>query len=180
MQLIYIHGYGSNRESRKYVLLEKQLTTYQASCAEWTPETNFTTWLTHQHQAVEQEETLLLIGDSTGANFAYQWKEMRKAQGLQTILVLLSPLLSYSHRLNKDLVFTPNLRNSLLDVPAPEDAFLLIGKQDETLNLQELNPYQCTNSEVVYIEDSHRLPLFEQYLSLIADYVERQRLILAK
>lgn len=180
MQLIYIHGYGSNRESRKYVLLAKHFATYEASCVEWTPETDFSTWLMQGHQAVEQEETLLLIGDSTGANFAYQWKEKRKAQGLQTILILLSPLLSYSHRRNKDLVFIPNLKNSLLDIPTPEDAFLLIGKQDETLDLQALNPYQCANSEVLYIEDSHRLPLFEQYLPLLADYVERQRLILAK
>jgi len=180
MQLIYIHGYGSNKESRKYILLEKQFITYQASCLEWTPDTDFDAWLNRGQQAVESEETLLLIGDSTGANFAYQWKEKRKALGLQTILVLLSPLLNYGHRLNKALVFTANLKNSLLDISAPKDAFLLIGKQDETLNLQVLNPYQCTNSEVMYIEDSHRLPLFEQYLPLIADYVERQRLILAK
>ncbi|WP_158963263.1 YqiA/YcfP family alpha/beta fold hydrolase [Myroides fluvii] len=180
MQFIYIHGYGSNRESRKYVLLQTQLVAYQARCPEWTPETDFNTWLKALYQSVENEQTVVVVGDSTGANFAYQLKEMRNAEGLDTILVLLSPLLSYDHRLNKELAFTANLKNSLQDIVAPTEALILIGKQDETLDLKEVNPYACKNSEVVYIDDSHRLPLFEQYLGLIGDYVERQCLILSK
>ncbi|MDM1044887.1 hypothetical protein HX004_07405 [Myroides sp. 1354] len=180
MQFIYIHGYGSNRESRKYILLQQQLAAYQTSCPEWSPETDFTTWLNQLYHTVEQEQMVVVVGDSTGANFAYQLKEMRKVQGLQTILVLLSPLLCYDHRLNKELVFTANLKNSLQNIPSPAEALILIGKEDETLDLRQLNPYACENSEVIYIDDSHRLPLFEQYLGLIADYVKRQRLILSK
>ncbi|MGG5506772.1 MULTISPECIES: YqiA/YcfP family alpha/beta fold hydrolase [unclassified Myroides] len=180
MQFIYIHGYGSNCESRKYILLEKQLTTYRASCPEWTPETDFTAWLNQLFNSVKREQTIVVVGDSTGANFAYQLKEMRNTQGLKTILVLLSPLLSYGHRLNKKLIFTANLKNSLQDILSPTEALLLIGKQDETLDLKQVNPYTCENSEIIFIDDSHRLPLFERYLVLIEDYVERQRLILAK
>lgn len=180
MKLIYIHGYGSNRASRKFVLLERHFTTYEASCPEWTPETAFDLWLEDLASSLKTEQTIVLVGDSTGANFAYQLKERRRKEGLQTILVLLSPLLSYSQRLNKNMVFTENLKNSLVDIFSPADAFLLIGKQDETLDLRQLNPYTCIASELVYLDDTHRLPLFEDYLGYISAYIARQVLILPK
>lgn len=180
MQLIYIHGYGSNQESRKFKILQCHFTSFAVSCPVWTPTTDFALWMDNLYNAVEKEQTIVVIGDSTGANFAYQLKEKREKQGLHTILVLLSPLLNYAHRLNKSLVFTENLKDSLHAISAPSSAFLLLGKQDETLDLRVLNPYDCTDSELIYVEDSHRLPLFEQYVEYIAHYITRRALILSK
>lgn len=180
MKFIYIHGYGSNRSSGKFVLLERQFPSYATICPEWTPETAFGPWLEHLYVGFKSEQTIILVGDSTGANFAYQLKERRKQEGLQTVLILLSPLLSYSQRLNKNLVFTENLKDSLIDIESPTDAFLLIGKQDETLDLRQLNPYTCEGSELVYLDDTHRLPFFEDYVGYIKAYIARQMLILDK
>jgi len=180
MKLLYFHGYGSNRASRKYILSQAFFSTYEAECIEWTPDTDFKHLLQEVYTATEQEENIVLIGDSTGANFAYQLKEMRKKQKKKTLLLLLSPLLSYTHRLNKELVFTDNLKNSLIHIPAPADAWVLLGKQDETLDLRVVQPYDCINTEILYVNDSHRLPLFDQYLEDMKAYINRQVLISTK
>ncbi|WP_026038866.1 YqiA/YcfP family alpha/beta fold hydrolase [Myroides injenensis] len=174
MIMIFFHGYGSDRNSRKFQDCKKLFKSSSSFCVEWTPESNFNAIMNIVEAEIAEQEQVILIGDSTGANLAYQLRERRKSKGLDSILIMLSPLLDIDQRLNKSLEFSQNLKDSLIKIDDPQDAFLLIGKQDEVLDYSGLMSQKTYNSEILFVEDSHRLPKFRDYLGYVNYYVQHR------
>lgn len=170
--LLYIHGYGSNRESRKFFNLKESLPDFPAAVFEWDEHTNFELLLKTAIEQTSEIEQIVLVGDSAGANIAYQIREVRKSLGLSTILVLTSPLLDYDKRLNTELQFAENLQNSLMKINKVEDALVILAKEDEAIDFSEFNVKQdAPNSTVIYVEDNHRLEGFMNYVGYIIGYI---------
>lgn len=170
--ILYIHGYGSNRESRKFFNLKESLPDFPAAVFEWDEDTNFGFLLETAVKQTQEIEQIILVGDSTGANFAYQVREQRKALGLSTILVLTSPLLDYTKRLNTDLQFSDNLKDSLIKITNIEDALVILAKEDEALDFSDLDIRKdVTGSTVIYVDDTHRLENFLNYVGYIIGYI---------
>ncbi|MTG97836.1 MULTISPECIES: YqiA/YcfP family alpha/beta fold hydrolase [Myroides] len=174
MIMIYFHGYGSDKTSRKYEDCKRLFKNSSSFCVEWNPESDIKSILNVVDAELSEQEQVILIGDSTGANLAYQLREKRKEKGLKSILIMLSPLLDLDSRLNSKLIFSDNLRESILKINNPEDAFIIVGKQDEVLDFVDLQDKITYNSEILFVEDSHRLPKFRDYLGYINHYVQRK------
>lgn len=174
MIMIYFHGYGSDRTSRKFQDFKKLFKSSSSYCVEWTPESDFNGILNIVEASIAEEEQVILMGDSSGANFAYQLRERRKKKGLASVLVMVSPLLDYSMRKGSNLEFPDNLKNSLITIDDPKDAFILIGKQDEVIDYKGFQEKGSYNSEILFVEDSHRLPKFRDYLGYINCYVQNK------
>ncbi|EPH13520.1 hypothetical protein HMPREF9713_00595 [Myroides odoratimimus CCUG 12700] len=170
--LLYIHGYGSNRESRKFYNIKESLPDFPAAVFEWDENTDFKLLLQTAVRQTAEIEQIILVGDSTGANLAYQVREARKALGLKTILVLTSPLLDYDKRLNADLQFTENLQESLIKINNVEDALVIMAKEDEVIDFSNFNvKNNASNSTVIYVDDNHRLEGFINYVGYIIGYI---------
>ncbi|WP_240485532.1 YqiA/YcfP family alpha/beta fold hydrolase [Myroides marinus] len=170
--LLYIHGYGSNRESRKFFNLKESLPDFPAAVFEWDEHTDFELLLKTAIEQTNEIEQIVLVGDSTGANIAYQIRETRKSLGLSTILVLTSPLLDYDKRLNTELQFAENLQNSLMKINKVEDALVILAKEDEAIDFSQFDVKQdAPNSTVIYVEDNHRLEGFMNYVGYIIGYI---------
>lgn len=170
--LLYIHGYGSNRESRKFFNLKESLPDFPAAVFEWDEHTDFELLLKTAIEQTNEIEQIVLVGDSTGANIAYQIREVRKSLGLKTILVLTSPLLDYDKRLNTSLQFTENLQNSLMQINKVEDALIILAKEDEAIDFSQFDvKHDAPNSTVIYVDDTHRLEGFINYVGYIIGYI---------
>src|SRR5690606_34741353 len=118
--LIYIHGLGSDASSRKYQLLQ---TLYQSrrstDCLEWKEHDNIAQLLEETVTRLHPNCTdLIIVGDSTGGNFAYQQRELLKESNINTSLILLNPLLDVSKR-KRDIPLADNLLNYLQPIQRP-------------------------------------------------------------
>lgn len=172
--LVYFHGYGSSGQSRKFLSLKAAMPEVKMTAFEWNPETDFKQFLADANAAFSGTQDIIVVGDSTGANFAYQFREMRQAQGLKTILVLTSPLLKYENRLRVSVPFSSNLASALMTISQVSDAFILLAKVDEVLDFCDFNAQNQPNTVVVYVDDNHRLERFEEFTGLIKAYIEQQ------
>lgn len=173
--LLYIHGYGSNRESRKFAELKEVMPNVPATIFEWDENTNFNFFLETAMNHTAEMKDLILVGDSTGANLAYQLREKRKEEGLDTVLVLTSPLLDYDKRLNTELQFAENLQNGLVKIDKVEDALIVLSKNDESLDFSQFDIKKDTkDSTVIYVEDTHRLEEFRSYVGYVIGYIVSQ------
>lgn len=169
--LIYFHGYGSDRQSRKFLNLQSAMKEVEMIAFEWTPDTNFKDYMNIAFTAVANTQEVIVVGDSAGANFAYQLREMRQTHGLKTILVLTSPLLNYTNQLRVPVPITDNLQNALVVIPQISDALLLLAKNDEVLDFSQYDIYNQPNTVVVYVDDNHQLERFEAYIGYIKAYI---------
>ena len=77
-KLLYIHGLGSDRNSRKLVnikdFFENQ---FEYNFVEWNNDSDLSALLNEAQKwlTTEPNVQIVLVGDSTGANFAYQLRE---------------------------------------------------------------------------------------------------------
>ena len=136
-KLLYIHGLGSDRNSRKFVNIKEYFKDqFEYNFVEWKYESNISSLLNEAKKWLESEPTdqIVLVGDSTGANFAYQLREKLKENNMQSILVLTSPLLDISNR-TRNVEFPKNLISQLWQIENPEDALIIATQKDEVLNL---------------------------------------------
>ena len=96
--LLYIHGLGSDRNSRKFLNLKDYFKDqFRYDFIEWNNESNILQLLKnklHEGQTVNQ---YIIFGDSTGANFAYHFKALRGKS--KDILIMSSPLLDIERRI---------------------------------------------------------------------------------
>lgn len=172
-KLLYIHGLGSDRNSRKFVNLKNYFKDqYQYNFVEWNNESNISalldiaaTWLNS-----EPEDQIVLVGDSTGANFAYQLREGLKEKNIKSILILTSPLLDIDKRIS-DFEFPENIVPQLWKIEDPEDALIIATMKDEVLNQIPLFKKSLKNIKLLDVDDSHRLLKFENYLAAIENYI---------
>ena len=173
-KLLYIHGLGSGRNSRKFINLKDYFKDqFDYNFVEWNNDSDISALLNEADKWLksEPEDQIVLVGDSTGANFAYQLRERLKENNIKLILVLTSPLLSVENR-TSDFEFPKNILPQLWKIENPEDALIIATQKDEVLNQIPLFEKSLKNIKLVDVDDSHRLLKFENYLSDIENYIQ--------
>lgn len=174
MEFLYVHGYGSNQNSRKFLDLKEFVSDCNFTCLEWNEDSDFESLLQGVEKQFEQVENLIIVGDSAGANYAYQLREKRKQKGAKSILILTSPLLAIEDRLRTDILFTANLKNSFVQIPTVDNAFVLMAREDEVLSFESFDQNNSLNSVIMQVEDSHRLENFRSTIPYIIAYINSQ------
>ena len=173
-KLLYIHGLGSDRNSRKLVnikdFFENQ---FEYNFVEWNNDSDLSALLNEAQKwlTTEPNVQIVLVGDSTGANFVYQLREKLMENGRKPILILTSPLLNIDNRI-ADFEFPKNLIPQLWKIENPEDALIIATKKDQVLNQKMLFEQPLKNVVLIEVDDNHRLEKFENYISHIEKYIQ--------
>lgn len=173
-KLLYIHGLGSDRNSRKLLNLKDYFKEqFEYNFVEWNNDSNISSLLDTAEKWLnsETENQTVLVGDSTGANFAYQLRENLKGIGKKSTLILTSPLLDIDHRI-ADFDFPKNLIPQLWKIENPEDALIIATQKDQVLNQKPLFEKSFKNITLIEVDDNHRLEKFENYVSHIDKYIQ--------
>lgn len=171
-KFLYIHGLGSDAQSRKYLNIKNHFQDqFRFDCLEWKNEDDIEELLLNFHKELSREENLILFGDSTGANFALQLREMRSQSELKTILILSSPLLDESKRI-ASFPFPEHLKPFLKKYNQIDDLLMILPTHDEVIDNNWLFKINSSSVKLIQVEDSHRLLKFENYLSEIVNYIE--------
>lgn len=139
---------------------------------EWQEDSVINLLLNNTVKQFENYEALIIIGDSTGANFACQLKELR--QNEEDILILMSPLLDIEQK-NFDILFPVTLSDQIKKMVPSKNSLIIASQTDEVLNqsiLFDENTYQ--SFAVLEVNDSHRLENFREYLPAIRAFILHQ------
>jgi predicted esterase YcpF (UPF0227 family) len=168
--LLYIHGLGSNQNSRKFLNLKDYFKDdFHYDFIEWNNDSDINLLI---HQKIEKYKNvynLVIVGDSTGANFAYQLREIRN--NTTDKLILTSPLLDIEKRI-ADFDFPKTLILHLIKIENPKNSMIIASKTDEILNQNYLFELPLHNVRLLEVKDGHRLEGFERYLDEIRNYIE--------
>ena len=144
-------------------------------CIEWSVDDNIDNRLEVISQHIylnsrNYSDKIILVGDSTGGNFACQLRDKLKNVKIYTGLVLLNPLLSLKSVYNTD-IFSDNIKKYIEDINVIDDALLIVSKDDEVINNNiKKDMLYCT--KVIRVDDSHKLITFTNYIDTIKDYTE--------
>jgi predicted esterase YcpF (UPF0227 family) len=169
--LLYIHGLGSDQNSRKFINLKEHFKDqFNYDFVEWKNDSNISELLDEAELKLENIEIPILIGDSTGANFAYQLRERRLQKGKTSILILSSPLLNINERI-ADFEFPETLIPQLQKFDNPENALIIATKKDAVLNQNWLFKKPLNNVKLIEVDDNHRLEKFHESLAEIKHYI---------
>lgn len=171
--MLFIHGYGVTHGAWKFNLLKEYFSNeFNLNKMDWDTDSDIESLLNTQISALENCELPVIIGDSTGANFAYQFREKRKSLGKKSILILTSPLLVNQLKIPIDDI-PQSFINQLIEYPQPEDALIIASPEDDTLNLAWLWERELENAVLVQINDHHELHKFPDYLPMMKNYIDR-------
>ena len=169
--LLFIHGYGSDRNSRKFQeLINCFSEDYNLHCLEWVVYSDIPYLLDLAVKKCENIKNMLIVGDSTGANFAYQVRQMRNRK--EDKLVLLSPLLDVSKR-KLNIPFPDTFSRHLLKIVNPSNALVVASKTDEVIDQQFLFDEPNKKFTLFEVTDGHRLEKFHEYLPAIKSYINK-------
>lgn len=138
--IFYIHGYNSDHNSRKFKALQSHFgAQFAYDFMEWEPQSNFSQLITEALQKLDTYDNPIVVGDSTGANFACQIAQIRSANNKTTQLILTSPLLDIKHRFRtEEAPFAENLKNHLKVFEPPEDAFIMVANDDTVVDQSKI------------------------------------------
>lgn len=166
--LIYIHGLGSDASSRKYQLLQAFYKGRRSTdCLEWKEHDNITYLLEETVARLHSNCTeLLIVGDSTGGNLAYQLRELLKKSNINISLILLNPLLDVSKR-KRDIALGDNLLNYLQPIQRPTNCTIILSKNDEVIDHSWLAVLVLEGLEIIEVEDTHRMLNFKEYIDCL-------------
>ena len=164
MQYIYIHGFGTTGAgSNKFKKINKWATEIgqKAFALEWNE---------HQDQIVERlirqltatlqyDDPVVLIGSSTGGNFALQLMDFFTHHQIPMRFILINPLIDVKQRKIHNASFTLLLADQL---KLPKDnaigGKIILGKQDEVLDYQfTVNVFQKNNDIILLDAGNHAL-----------------------
>lgn len=167
--IIYFHGLNSSIDSNKFKILQS---VYEdIKCFEWSPNDSIKDRLNKLSLDLSKYKNVTLIGDSTGANFAYQVREQLKSL-TNVKLILTSPLLSLKQMDENFFLYsyvTDTLRKNIIDIKYIDDAFIIKPIHDEVLP----HKYECKiNCDVLNIDSTHRIDDFKDYIDYIKDYLK--------
>ncbi|WP_027376805.1 YqiA/YcfP family alpha/beta fold hydrolase [Kaistella palustris] len=177
-KLLYIHGLGSDRNSRKFLNIKEYFgSQFEYNCLEWNDDSDIPSLLNEAEYWLNSgaPAQTVLIGDSTGANFACQLREKLKVKDIKSILVLTSPLLDIAKR-TRDVEFPQKLISHLWTIEDPADALIIATRKDEVLDQTFLYENKFQNIELVDVDDTHQLLNFEKYVYHIANYIQSKSL----
>lgn len=173
-KLLYIHGLGSNENSRKYQILKSYFElTLESSCLEWENDDSISMLLDKAENNLKGCENPVIIGDSTGANFAYQLRERRVAKNQNSILILTSPLLNFEKRITI-IDFPENIKNQLIPILNPTKALIIATADDESIDQNWLFEELLENISLIKVDDNHRLMNFKDSLPAVQMYIFSQ------
>jgi len=174
MKLLYIHGLGSDSNSRKYLNLKDYFKKqFRFDCLEWKNDSNISQLLDEAEKMLESEDKIILVGDSTGANFAYQLRERLKEKGKNSVLIMTSPLMNIDDRI-ANFEFPENIIPQLWKIENPENALIIASRKDEVLNQKPLFEKSLNTIELIEVDDTHRLENFRNYLPEIKNYLQSE------
>ena len=170
--LLYIHGLGSDRYSRKFVDLKNYFgDKFLFEFIEWNNDSDISALIFVAERELKSADRAILIGDSTGANFAYQLREKRKQSGKESVLILTSPLLNLDDRV-ADFEFPESIIPQLIKMEHPEDALIIASLKDEIINQKPLFEKPLKAVRLIKVEDNHRLEKFQNYITEIEHYIQ--------
>lgn len=173
--LLYIHGLGSDQHSRKFINLKDYFKDqFNYDFVEWKNDSIISELLDEAELKLEDTENPILVGDSTGANFAYQLRERRLKKGKNSILILSSPLINIDVRV-ADFEFPETLIPQLQKFENPENALIIATKKDVILNQNWLFEKPLINVKLIEVHDNHRLEKFHESLDKIESYISFKR-----
>ena len=174
-KLIYFHGLGSDKNSRKFGLLKDYLDNrYELLCVEWHISTDFRILIFNVFKRLLREPEVVLIGDSIGGNYACQMRDLLIRNNVKTTLVLFNPLLSIDS-LIASFPFPKVLLASLHDIRQLEDCLSIISINDGVIDHASVTYGQGTNR--LFVDDVHELLHFERYLQYIDRYISTHSLL---
>lgn len=168
--LLYIHGFGSDRNSRKFLNLKDYFgEQYNYDFIEWKNDSDIKSLIQEKFLKYKTENDLIIIGDSTGANFAYQLREIRR--NTSDKLILTSPLLDFKKRIS-NFEFPELVAKQLVKINHPKKAMIIATRTDEVLDQSFLFDNSFNDVRLLEVNDGHRLEAFENYLDEIKNYIE--------
>lgn len=172
--LLYIHGLGSDQHSRKFINLKDHFKDqFNYDFIEWKNDSNISELLDEAELKLENIDNPILVGDSTGANFAYQLRERRSQKGKNSILILSSPLLNIDERV-ADFEFPETLIPQLQKFDNPENTLIIATKKDAILNQKWLFEKDLNRVKLIEVDDNHRLEKFHESLAEIEKFINSQ------
>jgi predicted esterase YcpF (UPF0227 family) len=173
--LYYVHGYKTKPEkikSRKFRNLNSFFgEKFNYGYMSWNENSDFDKLLDKALEQTRDYNKVILIGDSTGANFAYQIRQYIKERKQNVKLILTSPLLDVKKRL-RDIPFTGNLLRALLKINSPKDCLIIATNEDEVLEQKWIFENKFNNVKVINVNDNHRLEKFQNYIKEIEEYIK--------
>lgn len=170
--LLYIHGLGSDRNSRKFFDIKNYFKDqFEYDFLEWKNDSDIEVLIEEKFQKYQNVNQLIIVGDSTGANFAYQLCELRNCKF--DILVLTSPLLDIEKRI-ANFDFPDLIKPQLMKIENPKNALIIATKNDEILDQTWLFEMNLENTQLLEVDDNHRMINFNHYLPKIENYIKSQ------
>ncbi|HLS31022.1 MAG TPA: YqiA/YcfP family alpha/beta fold hydrolase [Flavobacteriaceae bacterium] len=168
----FIHGFGSGKDSGKYRKLQNHFKDYfEFDLMEWNPDSDFPKLLNIAEKKLSQHQNPIILGDSTGANFAYQLRERLNEKDKASKLILSSPLFDIDRRL-RAIEFSKNLQSALIRIKNPEKALIIADPEDEVVDQSAIFSKELQAVKLIQTSDGHRLPEFENYLETIEAYIK--------
>lgn len=168
--LLYIHGLGSDKNSRKFMNLKNYFhDRFNYDFLEWKNDSNIKLLIQEKFDKYQKIENLIIIGDSTGANFAYQLRKLRNCNSDK--LILTSPLLDIEKRI-ASFDFPKTIIPYLEKITSPKNALIIATKKDEILDQSWI--FENENFNLKEVKDSHRLENFQNYISFIEMYLSQE------
>ena len=170
-KMVYFHALDSGKSFRKFRLLKDHLgDRYELLCIEWNVDTDFRILMFNLFKRLLKEPEVVLIGDSTGGNFACQIRDILIQNHIKVTLVLLSPLLSIDTRIATFPL--PNvLLESLQNFWRVEDCLSITGINDAVIDHSRI-AYGAGTSRLI-VDDVHQLLHFERCLRHIDRYIHQ-------
>ena len=169
----YIHGLGSDAQSKKYQQLKSALpATLTVECLQWENHDNISTLLEHTATRLQQYSYVVLIGDSTGGNFAYQLRDLLQPHVSKTTLILLNPLLDLDRRI-ATFAFPDNLATYLKQITHPKNTYIFISQNDEIIDHQWLLQQSLPTITCYTYHDTHRFIDFQNCLPRIQSIIAK-------
>lgn len=170
MTILYFHGLGSGEQSRKFQLLKTQFSNADVYCVVWNKDTDFAQLFEYWHHKIQGAENIILIGDSTGGNYAIQFREILKGNNLVCKLILINPLLNLENRIAA-FPFPKELTDTLQTIDKIESALLILSNQDEIIDHHPVAKDSEPHTEILWVEDTHRVLDFDKLLKDIKSYI---------
>lgn len=169
--ILYFHGLGSSAASRKFVSLQQVFAdNYKVVCPEWSFTTDIQLMLANLLKQYESHTSIIMIGSSTGCNFAYQLTMSLRAKGVKVKLLMINPLLLIKQRISLR-AFPVQLANYLSEIREVDHCTLILSTQDEIIDHSMISIGE--DVDVISIKDNHQVSDLQGLIGIIQNIIEK-------
>lgn len=171
--ILYFHGLGSSAASRKFVRLQQVFADrYHVICPEWTFTTDIRVLLANLLAQYEKHKSIIIIGSSTGANFAYQLTESLRSKAVKVNLILINPLLDFEQRISSR-PFPAKLENYIRTISEVNECSLILSKHDEAIDHSLIQIGDKVNK--IEIDDNHQVKNLKIFIRIIKELLKKKK-----